>query len=183
MLFLGVRVLSGMDDDELIDRCRQGDSRAFGELVSRYRTRTWAVCLQITGNRDDAEDALQDALTAAWQNLDRFRGAARFSTWLHRIAANAALATVRRRREVVVDEIDLGEHSAPTVADRVVDVDAVRRALAELPDEYRAAIVLREYADLSYAEIADHLGIPVQTVRSRINRARTRLVGALGVAS
>lgn len=173
---------SVLDDDELIDRCRQGDSRAYSDLVSRYRTRTWAVCLQITGNRDDAEDALQDALTAAWQNIDRFRGTARFSTWLHRIAANAALATVRRRREVAVDEIDLGAHSGPSVAERVVDVDAVRQALAALPEEYRAAVVLREYADLSYAEIAEHLGIPVQTVRSRINRARTRLVSSLTAA-
>ncbi|TCN52671.1 RNA polymerase sigma-70 factor (ECF subfamily) [Rhodococcus sp. SMB37] len=171
-----------MNDDELIEQCRAGDTAAFGELVGAYRTRTWAVCLQITGNRHDAEDALQDALTAAWQNLDKFRGTAKFSTWLHRIAANAALATVRRRREVMVDEIDLGASSEPTVADRVVDVDAVRRALADLPDEYRTAVVLREYAQLSYAEIAEHQGIPVQTVKSRINRARTRLVEALAPA-
>ncbi|WP_226436449.1 RNA polymerase sigma factor [Rhodococcus yananensis] len=169
-------------DEELIERCKAGDAAAFGELVGRYRPRTWAVCVQITGNTHDAEDALQDALTAAWQNIGKFRGSAKFSTWLHRIAANASLATVRRRRDVVVDEIDLGAHTDSPVADRVVDVDAVRRALADLPDEYRAAVVLREYAQLSYAEIAEHLGIPVQTVKSRINRARTRLVEALAPA-
>lgn len=170
------------DDDELIERCRAGDTAAFGELAGRYRTRTWAVCLQITGNPHDAEDALQDALTAAWQNIGKFRGTARFSTWLHRIAANAALATVRRRRDIAVDEIDLGAHTDSPVAERVVDVDAVRRALADLPEDYRAAVVLREFAQLSYAEIAEHQAIPVQTVKSRINRARTRLLETLAPA-
>lgn len=167
------------DDGDLIERARAGDTAAFGALVGKYRTRTWAVCVQIAGNSHDAEDALQDALTAAWQNLDKFRGTAKFSTWLHRIAANAALAVVRRRREEVVDEIDLGSDTDPSIADRVVDVDAVRRALSDLPEDFRAAVVLREYAQMSYAEIAEHQGIPVQTVKSRINRGRARLVEIL----
>ncbi len=88
-----------MDDAELILLCRHGDQHAFAELVGRYRNNAWGVCLQITGNHTDAEDALQETLVAAWRNLDKFRGESRFNTWLHRIAANAALAVLRRRKE------------------------------------------------------------------------------------
>lgn len=169
-----------MTESELIERCRAGDQGAFAELVARSHSRIWAVCVQITTHRQDAEDALQDALTAAWQNLDSFRGTSRFSTWLYRIAANSSLAIVRKRgRETPEDEIDLGEAAGSVTADRVADVDAVRRALDQLPEQFRVAIVLREYADMSYAEIAEHQGIGVQTVKSRINRARAQLVRIL----
>ncbi|MGA4692537.1 RNA polymerase sigma factor [Rhodococcus sp. AB351] len=167
-----------MNEAELIERCRAGDRAAFAELVAPSRERVWAVCVQITGNRHDAEDALQDALIAAWKNLDKFRGTAAFGTWLYRIASNAALAVVRRRRgevlgERVGDEYTSGE---TLLADSVVDGDAVRRALFLLPEQFRVAIVLREYAQLGYAEIAAHQGVGVQTVKSRISRARRQLV-------
>ncbi len=163
-------------DLELLDRARAGDQRAFGELVSRYKGRTWAVCLRIAGNPHDAEDALQNALTAAWQNLDKFRGDARFSTWLHRIAANAALAVIRKRRETPDENINQGLASdAPRIDERVAVVEAVQSALSDLPEAFREAIVLREYAELTYADIATHQGVPVQTVKSRINRGRTQL--------
>lgn len=167
-----------MDERGLIAAAQEGDQRAFAELVRRHRNHAWAVCLQITGDRHEAEDALQDALTAAWQNLHRFRGAAKFSTWLHRIAANAALMIVRRRREVLnptdeeVDQVD----PAPSPADRVVDRTVVRQALARLPEDFREALVLREFGDLTYAEIAEHQGVALGTVKTRINRARRRLV-------
>ena len=117
--------------------------------------------------------------------MDRFHGDARFGTWFHRIAANAALAIHRRRASRVTtdftDPADLHQFSTtvPPVADRVVDTDAVRRALATLPDDFREAIVLREYGDMSYAEIAEHQGIGIQTVKSRINRARKQLAASL----
>ncbi|MEV0946881.1 sigma-70 family RNA polymerase sigma factor [Rhodococcus sp. NPDC049939] len=174
-----------MDDAELILRCRNGDQDAFAELVGRYRNNVWGVCLQITGNQFDAEDALQETLTAAWRNLDKFRGESRFNTWLHRIAANAALTAVRRRHDISSlgagdDEIELQlEDPAPRVDDRVTTVDAVRRALAEVPEDFRVAIVLREFASLTYADIAEHQGVSVQTVKTRIHRARTQLVKLL----
>ncbi|MCD2140921.1 RNA polymerase sigma factor [Rhodococcus pyridinivorans] len=169
-----------MTETELIERCRAGDRTAFAALVTPARTRMWAVCVQITGNRHDAEDALQDALIAAWQNLDKFRGTAQFSSWLYRIASNAALAIVRKRRDIPSDEIDLAHSlSTPGPADRVADTDAVRTALAQLPEQFRAAVVLREYAQLSYAEIAAHQGVPVATVKSRINRGRAQLLDLL----
>nr|WP_071935111.1 sigma-70 family RNA polymerase sigma factor [Rhodococcus pyridinivorans] len=101
-----------MDEAELIERCRAGDRAAFAELVAPSRERVWAVCVRITGNRHDAEDALQDALIAAWQNLGRFRGTAASGTWLYRIASNAALAVVRTRRGEVLDE-RLGANTSP----------------------------------------------------------------------
>ncbi len=136
------------------------------------RDRTWAVCYRILGNVHDAEDALQDALMISWRNLDRFRGDARFSTWLHRIAANAALTILRRRREVPEDDIDVGSDVERPFADQLADEDALQRALARLPEDFRTAVVLREWGDLSYAEIAAAQGIPIQTVKSRLNRAR-----------
>lgn len=174
---------SRLDRDEearLLASARAGDQRAYAELVTASRSQLWAVCLQICGNAHDAEDALQEALTAAWQHLDRFDGRARFSTWAHRIAANAALTRVRRRRDVPDAEAGEAEVAPGSgVAERVATQLAVRRALAGLAPDFREAIVLREYADLTYQEIAEHQGIGVQTVKSRINRARTALKEAL----
>ena len=93
------------DEIALLDRAADGDARAFAALVARHRDRMWAVCVRITGHRHDAEDALQDALVAAWRALPTFRAEAKFSTWVHRIAANAALKVVARRREVPVEEV------------------------------------------------------------------------------
>ena len=174
-----------MTEVELLERCRAGDGGAFRELIGRHHSQAWAVCLQITGNRADAEDALQDALISASQNLHRFRGQAKFSTWLHRISANAALALVRRRREVVSPTADQAEQADPSslTADRVVDVDAVRQALAQLPEDFRVAIVLRECADMSYADIAEHQEIGVGTVKTRISRGRAHLLRLLAPAA
>ena len=169
-------------ESRLVDRARRGESAAFERLVNDHAQRTWAVCYRITGNAHDAEDALQDALIAAWQNLPRFRGDSRFGTWLHRIAANASLAVVRRRRDVVMDELPAGRAEA-TMADhyeRLAESDRIEAALRTLPEEFRVALVLREFGDLSYQEIAVHQGVPVQTVKSRLNRARTAMAAALG---
>ncbi|MCD7052822.1 sigma-70 family RNA polymerase sigma factor [Rhodococcus sp. BH2-1] len=170
-----------MTDGELLALCRQGYETAFAELVGRYRNRLWSICFRVTGNREDAEEAVQDTLTSAWQNLHKFRGDAKVSTWLYRIAANASLAIVRKRKDAIADDFDVIEleDPAPMTADRVADVDAVRRALAELPEDFRVAVVLREFAEMSYADIAENQGIPVATVKTRINRARKQLITLL----
>ena len=167
------------DEAALLDRARDKDPQAFIELVTRHRGAAWAVCLRITGNPHDAEDALQEALTAVWQNLDRFRGQARFSTWLHRIAANAALMVVRRRRDLPAedDAFDVGAASDAFAA--YDESDRVQAALRRIPEDFRVALVLREYGDLTYDEIAAHQGIPVQTVKSRLNRARRAMAELL----
>ena len=170
-----VSVLPGTDpassEAELIERARAGDQRAFGALVERQRDRMWAICLRITGNPHDAEDALQDALVAAWRAIGRYRGDAKLSTWLFRIASNAALAQIRKR----ADTDDIADHDpigTVDVATEIVVSDRIQEALSQVPDAYRATFVLRAYGDLSYAEIAEVQGIGVQTVRSRISRAR-----------
>lgn len=167
------------DERALVERAKAGDEHAFAELVDGCRARVWSICWRITGRHADAEDALQDALVAAWQHLDRFRADARFSTWLYRIASNAALAVVRRRREDPTEPEDVW--ALQRDATRDVDTrDQVQRALAQVPEQFRAALVLREYGELSYEEIAVAQGVGVQTVKSRIHRARAALVEVLG---
>lgn len=162
----------------LVERARAGDGAAFAALVEPARARAWSVCLRITGQPSDAEDALQDALTSAWQNLGKFREDAAFSTWLYRIASNASLSLVRKRRDQPTDFEDNAWVSAdPTTA--VDNVDRVQRALADIPHSFRAVLVLREYGDLSYNEIAETLGISIQTVKSRLNRARAAVADRL----
>lgn len=171
---------NSFDQAEVLARAQAGDERAFAVLARSAQSRMWAVCLSITGNRADAEDALQNALTAAWQNLHRFDGQAKFSTWAYRIASNAALQLVRKRREFAHEDAGADEIATDSSVDSQVTAGiVVREALAKLPDEFRAVIVLREYAGLSYQDIATHQGIPVQTVKSRINRARAKLLDAL----
>lgn len=164
----------GVDDEAaLVRRACSGDERAFAELVAAHRSGIWAVCLRITGNRADAEDALQDTLLAAWRNLAQFRADAKFSTWLFRIAVNAALAIARRRPEVA-ETWDLAAFRADP-GDQVADADRVQTALMALPETFRVALVLRIYGDLSYEDIALHQGIGVQTVKSRLWRARSMM--------
>ncbi|HME77199.1 MAG TPA: sigma-70 family RNA polymerase sigma factor [Mycobacterium sp.] len=172
----------GVDDEAaLVRRACAGDERAFVELVAADRSAVWAVCLRITGNRTDAEDALQDTLLAAWRNLAQFRSDAKFSTWLFRIAANAALAIVRRRPETVEIFDVVAMRGDP--GDQVADADRVQTALMALPEVFRVALVLRIYGDLSYEDIAVHQGIPVQTVKSRLWRARSMMHELLAPAS
>lgn len=167
----------GDEEQVLLDRVRDGDQRAFEELVGRSRGPAWAVCLRITGNAHDAEDALQDTLASAWKNIHRFRGDSRFATWLFRIASNSALAVVRRRIPTE-DEWD-GPSADRDLGDRVADSERVQTALMRLPENYRVALVLRVYGDFTYDDIAVHQGIPVQTVKSRLSRARSAMEESL----
>jgi RNA polymerase sigma-70 factor (ECF subfamily) len=143
------------------------------------------VCLRIVGDDQLAQDAAQNALLAAWRNLARFEGRARFSTWLCQIAHNAALAIAKGRRADPMDElpergsVTVGGAGRLVASDTVDDVQAVRWALNKLPPDFRAALVLREYGGLSYQEIADAQSIPIDTVKSRINRARQGLAALL----
>ncbi|WIM67257.1 sigma-70 family RNA polymerase sigma factor [Corynebacterium breve] len=165
---------------ELIEKAQGGDQKAFATLVEDASRRMWAVAYSVCGNQHDAEDAMQDALTAIWKNFDSFVPRARFSTWAYRIASNAALQVVRRRREYPEEDTGVAEASTDVAVDSSVTATiVVREAMETLSDEFREALVLREYAGMSYAEIAEHQGINLQTVKSRINRGRTRLKEAL----
>ncbi|HJL75891.1 MAG: sigma-70 family RNA polymerase sigma factor [Acidimicrobiales bacterium] len=150
-------------------------------LLRRHHDRIWSICRRMAGNDADAADATQEALIAVATRLDRFDGRARFTTWLHRVATNACLDELRRRgrRPVPVDEVLPRVEAMPAdagIADRL-DIDA---ALADLPEEFRVAVVLRDLCDLDYAAIAEVLDLPPGTVRSRIARGRSALADRLG---
>lgn len=160
-------------EHELVAWAQAGDERAFALLVERSRRRLFSVCVRITGDEHSAHDAAQNALLDAWRALPRFEGRAAFSTWLCQIGSRAALAVVAKRRADPMAEVP--EPDGPFRADleeSVTAVSAVRWALAKLPPDFRQALVLREYADLSYQEIAEVQGIRVETVKTRIARAR-----------
>jgi RNA polymerase sigma-70 factor (ECF subfamily) len=159
-----------------------GDRAALEALLRRHHDRLYAVCRRLTGDDADAADACQEALIAIVRGLPRFDARSTFSTWAYRVTTNAALDELRRRRrrpdpglprEWGLDTPEDGSGDVPDeqVADRL-DVDAALRRLAP---EFRAAVVLRDLAGLSYDEIADALDIPIGTVRSRIARGRAAL--------
>lgn len=172
------------DDHELASAASRGDRGALDALIARHLDRVHAICRRICGP-DDALDATQNALIALTRSVDRFDGRAAFTTWLHRVATNAALDEVRRRRRRP-EPVDVSELTLPTVAtgagnpERAVDRIALDDALAALPEDFRVAVVLRDVADLDYAEIAATLSIPIGTVRSRIARGRAALADQLG---
>ena len=168
-------------DEPLVTRARAGDRRALEDLLDRHADRIHAVCRRIVTDPHDALDATQEALLAVARGITRFDGSARFSTWCYRVATNAALDEVRRarRRPIAVEP----SPTSTVVRDATAAVDArlaVDAALRTLPPEFRAAVVLRDLCDLDYAEIADVLGVPPGTVRSRIARGRAALTDALG---
>ncbi|HEY5077273.1 MAG TPA: RNA polymerase sigma factor [Acidimicrobiia bacterium] len=171
-------------DDVLARRAAAGDSAALDALLRDHIALVHAVCRRILGNPDDALDATQEALISIARKIGSFDGRAKFSTWVYRVATNAALDEARRRGRRPVPTESLPEPGASThgpatdaaIADRL-DVDA---ALARLTPEYRAAVALRDLVGMDYAEIADVLGIPAGTVRSRISRGRAALADLLG---
>ncbi len=171
-------------DDELARAAARGDRRALDALLARHVDRIHAVCRRICGP-DDGLDATQNALIAIVRAVDRFDGASAFTTWIHRIATNAALDELRRRSRRAVPVADAAA-AAPLIAGpagdptRVVDRLDLDAALSELPEEFRVAVVLRDVADLEYAEIAATLDVPIGTVRSRIARGRAALARSLG---
>jgi RNA polymerase sigma-70 factor (ECF subfamily) len=165
-------------DAELLRRHVEGDRDAFGELVRRHQNRLWAVALRTIGDREEAADALQEGLLAAFRAAGSFRGEARVTTWLHRIVVNACLDRIRRRqsRPTVPLPVDDRAPAAPgddlARAELAADIEA---ALARLPVEQRIAIVLVDVEGYPVDEVARLLGIPSGTVKSRCARGRARL--------
>jgi RNA polymerase sigma-70 factor (ECF subfamily) len=174
--------ISPAPDDLLIQRAKRGDSVATDTLLRMHYDSVRTVCHRIVVNKADAEDATQHALISIVRALPGFDGRAKFSTWVYRIATNAALDEVRRiRRRPTPTDID-ATFVLP-VADGTGAVEAqmdVAQALALLPEEYRTTLVLRHVTDLDYEEIAEIQGVPVGTVRSRLARGRTQLANILG---
>jgi RNA polymerase sigma-70 factor, ECF subfamily len=182
-------IATQLDDHELVTAAQGGDRGALDQLLRRHYDRVHAVCRRITGHDADAADAAQEAMIAIVRNLDRFDGRSSFGTWTYRIATNASLDELRRRkrRATPVSTDDDPEHHHNEVADpdsgqrieAIGDHMALDVALRALNDDYRVPVVLRDVADLDYAEIAAILDIPVGTVKSRIARGRAALADSL----
>jgi RNA polymerase sigma-70 factor, ECF subfamily len=168
-----------LDDPELVAAAQAGDRAALDALLRGHYARLWAVSRQLTGDDADASDATQNAMMAIVRGLPRFDGRSRFGTWAYRVAVNASLDEIRRRRRrpsESLEELDLPpvDGGDPGLVRMEVD-DALRL----LPPDFRAAVVLRDLCGLDYAEIAEVLEIPPGTVRSRIARGRAALVPLL----
>ena len=177
-----------MDDGRLdaspdfLDRLRRGETAAFEALVTAHQHRVFAVALRMLGNRADAEDAAQEAFLRAHRGLGDFRGEARLSTWLYAITARLCLSRLGEadRRRVRTDEEALaavpdGGPDPTRAMEEEERASALHRAIAELSDERRMVVVLRDLEGLAYEEIAEVLDIELGTVRSRLHRARMDL--------
>lgn len=174
-----------MDERALIDRAVKGDAQAFSELMAAHESRMYAVALRMCAHREDAQDCLQEAMLRVYRSISGFKGQSSFSTWVYRITMNTCLDELRRskRRKYTslderieagwspADDMDTPEHHAMRVEQR----RAIERAIALLPEDMRAAVVLRDIQSCPYDEIADILGTNVGTIKSRISRGRARL--------
>lgn len=170
--------LRRLAEDELIRLAKARNFDAFEELITRHRRLICDVCVRLTVSGHDAEDAVQAVQLAVWQGIGSFEGASKFSTWLYRVACNTTHGLTRRRVPVPVEQIP--ERVADGEIDRrVADVQAVRWALARLPEEYRTTLILKECMDLSVEEIAEIQIISVGTVKSRLSRARHAVAAML----
>jgi len=181
----------GPDDRSLLRAAQQGDVEAFGVLVTKYRTRIHAVIFSIIRNEEEAWDLSQDAFLRAWKSLGSFRGGSSFYTWIYRIATNAALDWLRRRKnaptvpyeETVATAADPVADAAETAPARRLEAAEIRNridaALRDLTPEHRAVIVLKEIEGMQYHEIAEAVGCSIGTVMSRLFYARRRLQAML----
>ena len=179
---------SGDSDKELLARHVAGDPDAFGELVRRHRDRLWAVALRTLGDREEAADAVQDALVSAYRAAHTFRGQSAVTTWLYRITVNACLDRARKaasRRTSPVDDTERFEHllDPQEPASEPAERKDLRRelltALRTLPPEQRAALVLVDMQGYPVAEAAGILDVATGTVKSRCARGRARLLPLL----
>ncbi|MFF5407185.1 RNA polymerase sigma factor SigM [Streptomyces misionensis] len=179
---------AGVGDQELLTRHVQGDPDAFAEIVRRHRDRLWAVALRTLGDREEAADAVQDALVSAYRAAHTFRGQSAVTTWLHRITVNACLDRARKaasRKTAPVDDTERLEQllepheSASAPAERNDLHRQLVEALGTLPPEQRAALVLVDMQGYPVAEAARILDVPTGTVKSRCARGRARLLPLL----
>ena len=172
------------DDKPLIERSLRGDSAAFGQLVQNYQNRLFHTVLHVAGSREEAEDVVQETFVQAYLKLASFQGYSAFYTWLYRIAFNLAVTRRRRKKDEVsldarreqqgFDPRDPAEAPGEQVL-REERSSVIHAALAQLTEESRAVLVLREMEELDYEAIADILDLPLGTVRSRLHRARLQL--------
>ncbi len=174
-------------DELIVERALTGDAEAFGEIVRRWEHRIFALTYGMLGREEDARDATQETFLAAFRNLRGFRGEAKVSSWLHRIAVNQCISRQRRtrvRRESALDDEEEKQastfvtpvsYSPAHMAEGRQETIAVRRAINSLPIELRQIVVMKEFEELTFREIADALDLPLSTVKSRLYTALKQL--------
>lgn len=174
-------------DEIIVERALTGDAEAFGEIVRRWERRIFALSYGMLGREDDARDATQETFLAAFRNLRGFRGEAKVSSWLHRIAVNQCITRQRRakvRSESALDDEQEKQaerfaipvdHSPVTLVEGRQETAAVRRAINSLPLDLRQVVIMKEFEELTFREIADVLDLPLSTVKSRLYTALKQL--------
>lgn len=183
----GPRMEKVTTDEQMVERALSGDPEAFGEIVRRWERRIFALAFGMLGGEQDARDATQETFLAAFRNLRGFRGEAKVSSWLHRIAVNQCIT--RQRRAKVRSETALEDEAEknPAVFALPADVSparaaehqevssAVRKAVCALPADLRQVLVMKEFEELTFQEISDVLDVPLSTVKSRLYTALRQL--------
>ena len=174
-------------DEHIVERALTGDTDAFGEIVRRWERRIFTLTYGMLGREEDARDATQETFLAAFKGLRAFRGEAKVSSWLHRIAINQCITKQRRAKvrseSALEDEEDRnsGQFAAPVdllparVAEGQERIAAVRRAVNSLPTDLRQVIVMKEFEELTFRQIAEVLELPLSTVKSRLYTALKQL--------
>jgi RNA polymerase sigma-70 factor, ECF subfamily len=174
-------------DEQIVQRALTGDAEAFGEIVQRWERRIFALSFGMLGREEDARDATQETFLAAFRNLRAFRGEAKVSSWLHRIAVNQCITRQRRakvRNESALDteeEKNASSFAAPIKYSPARETEgrettaAVRLAVNSLPVELRQVVVMKEFEELTFKEISDALDLPLSTVKSRLYTALKQL--------
>jgi len=174
-------------DEQMVERALSGDPEAFGEIVRRWERRIFALAFGMLGREEDARDATQETFLAAFRNLRGFRGDAKVSSWLHRIAVNQCITRQRRakvRSETALEDeaeknaavfISAAEVSPARAAEASEQIVAVHVAVSTLPLELRQVVVMKEFEELTFQEISDVLGVPLSTVKSRLYTALRQL--------
>ena len=187
---------SEVPEIELVKRCQRGDSRAFDELVTRYRTRIFGMIYNMVHNEQDAWDLAQDSFLKAWKSIKRFRGKSSFYTWIYRIVMNVTIDHMRKKQikgggaefddAIQLKEIEPAARTAPKAdalpferMERSELRQKIDNAIAQLTPEHRAVILMKETEDMQYHEIAEALGCSIGTVMSRLFYARKRLQNLL----
>jgi RNA polymerase sigma-70 factor, ECF subfamily len=179
-------------DEELVARSIRGDADSFNQLVLRWERPIYALAYRTIGREEDARDVCQETFLRAFRALPRFRGQAKFSSWIYRIALNLCHDWVRRERrsgfvqppeDRDLQDLAAAEEPSESIEDLVarrVQVRIVQRAMAALPEEQRMAIILKEYHGLTFQEIADLMGCPLSTVKTRLYQGLSVLRRELG---
>ena len=174
-------------DEIIVERALTGDAEAFGEIVRRWERRIFALTYGMLGREEDARDATQETFLAAFRNLRGFRGEAKVSSWLHRIAMNQCISRQRRskvRSESALDDAEETNarsfatplsYSPARVVEGRQETVAVRRAINSLPIELRQVVVMKEFEELTFREISEALDLPLSTVKSRLYTALKQL--------